>query len=60
MIQQATTPQNPNILGSFRALKRAAKRALEIGIQTGTPVYVIEKGRIVDIAKRQRRKQASR
>ena len=35
-----------------RALRRAAKRALELGIKTGTPVYVVEDGKIVDLTKR--------
>lgn len=39
---------------TLRALRRAAKRALEIGLQTGTPVYVWENGRIVDLTKKQR------
>jgi len=36
------------------ALRRAAKRALELGLQTGTPVYVWKDGRIVDLTKEQR------
>ena len=34
-----------------RALRRAARRALELGIATGTPVYVIKNGKIVDLTK---------
>ena len=34
------------------ALKRAAKKALELAIQTGTPCYVMnERNEIIDIAK---------
>ena len=40
--------------GSKAALQRAARRALELGIQTGTPVYVLRDGKIVDIAKEAR------
>jgi hypothetical protein len=36
-----------------RALRRAAKRALELGIKTGTPVYVIRNNKIVDLTKDQ-------
>jgi hypothetical protein len=36
-----------------RALRRAAKRALELGIATGTPVYVIRDNKIVDLTKDQ-------
>jgi hypothetical protein len=39
---------------TLRALRRAAKQALELGLQTGTPVYVWENGRIVDLTKEQR------
>ena len=34
-----------------RALRRAARRALELGIKTGTPVYVMKNGKIVDLTK---------
>jgi hypothetical protein len=44
-------PSNdPDILASAKALRRAAKRALDLGLQTGTPVYVMKRGKIVDIA----------
>lgn len=36
-----------------RALRRAAKRALELGLQTGTPVWVMRNGKIVDLTKEQ-------
>lgn len=39
---------------TLRALRRAARRALELGIETGTPVYVVEDGKIVDLTKRKR------
>jgi hypothetical protein len=38
---------------ALRALRRAAKRALELGIATGTPVYVIRDNKIVDLTKDQ-------
>jgi hypothetical protein len=34
-----------------RALRRAARRALELGLKTGTPVYVMKNGKIVDLTK---------
>jgi heterodisulfide reductase subunit C len=37
------------------ALRRAAKKAVELGRKTGTPAYVLENGRIVDIAKQTRK-----
>jgi hypothetical protein len=34
-----------------RALRRAARNALELGIKTGTPVYAIKNDKIVDLTK---------
>lgn len=50
------TSKDPDIIASEKALRRAARRALEIGLETGTPVYVIKGGKIVDLAKKNRRK----
>ena len=36
-----------------RALRRAAKRALELGLQTGTPVWVRKSGKLIDLTKEQ-------
>jgi hypothetical protein len=33
------------------ALRRAAKKAVELARQTGTPAYVLENGKIVNIAR---------
>ena len=49
--------KDPDILGSYPALRRAAKRALELGLKTGTPVYVIKGGKIVDLTKERRGKR---
>jgi hypothetical protein len=40
---------------ALKALRRAAKKAIELARATGTHAYVLENGRIVDIAKRRRR-----
>jgi len=45
---------SPEVEGTLRALRRAAKRALELGLQTGTPVYVWKDGKIVDLTKEQK------
>ena len=45
---------------TLRALRRAAKRALELGLQTGTPVYVWKNNQIVDITKEQRPSKKSK
>ena len=39
----------------LKALRRAAKKAVELARLTGTSAYVLENGRIVDIAKRRRK-----
>jgi hypothetical protein len=39
---------------TLRALRRAARRARELGARTGTPVYVIQDNRIVDLTKQDR------
>ena len=51
MIQQAAGSKDPDILASVKALRRAARRALEIGLATGTPVYVMKAGKIVDLTR---------
>ena len=43
-----------------RALRRAARNALELGIKTGTPVYVIRNNKIVDLTKDPRAAKKSR
>jgi hypothetical protein len=49
--------KDPDIIASYAALRRAAKRALQIGLETGTPVYVLIGGKIVDLTKQHRRKR---
>ena len=48
--------KDPDIRNSLPALRRAAKRALREGLETGTPVWVIKNGRMVDLARSNRRK----
>lgn len=48
------------IQDTLRALRRAAKRALELGLQTGTPVYVWRDGKIVDLTKEQKPSKKSK
>jgi DNA-directed RNA polymerase subunit K/omega len=57
MIKKNMTSKDPDILGTLPALRRAAKRALQIGIETGTPVYVLKHGKIVDIAGQKKRRK---
>jgi hypothetical protein len=42
------TPEPPALI----ALRRAAKKAVELARRMGTPAYVLENGKIVDIARR--------
>ena len=56
MIKNNMTSKDPDIIGTLPALRRAAKRALQIGIETGTPVYVLKRGKIVDIAAEKKKK----
>jgi len=56
--------KDPDIIGSYPAMLRAARYARELGRKTNTPVYVLIKGRIVDLTaqwrRRQRQKRQSR
>jgi len=47
-------PKDRDIAGSMAALKRAAKQALALARQTGTPCWVMRDGKLVDLAKRRR------
>jgi hypothetical protein len=51
---------SPEIEDTLRALRRAAKRALELGLQTGTPVYVWKNNQIVDLTKEKRSPKKSK
>jgi hypothetical protein len=51
---------NSETAGISRALHRAARKALELGIKTGTPVYVIKNDKIVDLTKNQQATRKSR
>jgi hypothetical protein len=52
MSRRVSSP-SPEAQDVLRALRRAAKRALEIGLATGTPVWVVKKGKMVDLTKEQ-------
>jgi predicted ABC-type ATPase len=52
-LSRKVSEQSREVQDTLRALRRAARRALELGIKTGTPVYVIENNRIVDLTKEQ-------
>jgi len=48
---QKKRPTSPDLLGSEKAIKRAAQRAREIAIQTNTPCIVRQDGKLVDVTK---------
>lgn len=54
MKQEEKAPTDPDIRASLKALRRAARRALELGTRTGTPVYVLQNGKIIDLTKQKR------
>ena len=49
MSVKSTASQSPIISGALRALRRAARNARKISEETGTPFYVWEDGRVVDL-----------
>ncbi len=48
-------PKDKDLVGSRAALKRAARSALKVALDTGTPCYVLEHGKIVNIATARKR-----
>jgi hypothetical protein len=56
MVEKQNGSKDPDIISSEKALRRAARRALQIGLETGTPVWVIKRGKIFDLTKEYRRK----
>jgi hypothetical protein len=60
MKTEAVRSKDPDLQGAIVALRRASRRALELGLRTGTPVWVIKDGRIVDLTKEKGRKPRGR
>ncbi len=60
MTEKVHASKDPDILGAGAALRRAARRARELGRKTGTPVYVMKDGRIVDLTREWKRRTRSR
>jgi hypothetical protein len=46
-------PNDPDLANVEKALKRAAKTALELARKTNTPYYVVKEGKIVNVAEGQ-------
>jgi hypothetical protein len=51
---------SPEAKDTLRALRRAARRALALGLQTGTPVYIWKNNKIVDLIKEQKPSRKSK
>ncbi|MEY2428187.1 MAG: hypothetical protein QOJ40_1072 [Verrucomicrobiota bacterium] len=49
MKSKRTTAVDADVNMAGRALERAAARARQLAEQTGTPLYVLKAGRIVDL-----------
>jgi hypothetical protein len=49
MSQQKMRSKDPDIQGSLPAFRRAAQAAMRLAQATGTPLYVVKDGRIVDL-----------
>jgi len=54
MTQDRQASKDPEMLASAKALRRAARRAQRLGLETNTPVYVLKGGRIVDLTQEAR------
>ena len=48
--RKAVRPRDPDLLGADAALKRAARRALKLELQTDTPCWIMRDGKLVDLA----------
>ena len=55
-----TTSRDPDIINSFKALRRAARAARKLSRETGTPFWVMKDGKIVDLNRAQKRTKAGR
>ncbi len=51
MSRRSTPQEDTDITSVEAALRRAARRARELGERTGTPVYVLRDGKIVDLTR---------
>jgi len=60
MNRKALRSKDPDILAVDAALRRAARRARELGRKTNTPVYVLKNGRIIDLTKEWKRRSSTR
>ena len=50
---------DPDTQATWRALKRAAKKARKLAETMGTPFYVVQSGKIIDLNPRPKRRRKS-
>jgi hypothetical protein len=55
-VSRAIRSSNPDIRGSFAALKRAAVAARKLAKATGTPFITVKDGRVIDLNAKPKRK----
>lgn len=55
-MSQKIKSTDPDIIGSLPALRRAARAARRLAIRTGTPLYVMRDGKIVNLNPVRRKK----
>ncbi|HLW68186.1 MAG TPA: hypothetical protein VKS79_22910 [Gemmataceae bacterium] len=60
MKARSNANSNHSLPPALNALRRAAKKAVGFARRTGTPAYVLEGGKIVDIASRPAKKPNKR
>ena len=60
MTQKRFASIDQDLAGALAALKRAAAAARRLSIETGTPFYVLENGRVVDRNATRSRRPVSR
>lgn len=48
-------PEDSDLAGVDKALRRAARKAKELAVKTQTPLYVFENGKVVDLTKQKRK-----
>lgn len=55
MRTKKTLPEDSDLAGVDKALRRAARKAKELAVKTQTPLYVFENGKVVDLTKQKRK-----
>ncbi len=52
-MQELSKAKDPDLINSLVAMKRAAKLAREVAIQTGTSIVLVKEGKIVYVSARE-------